>query len=342
MPARSSPRLYVPLLALAAFVALPPFFPPFYMNMAILFLLFAIWGHAWNIIGGYGNSLSLGHAAFVALGAYVPTMLLRSFEITPILGMAAGMIAAMAVAALVGWITFRLKGAYFAIGTLAIITLMHYLVLHFRSVTGGAQGISVPFRGHDPLYLQFSQNIYYYYILLAMAILVTWIMHRFDRSQLGFHLRAAGQDEPAAQSIGIDTRKVKLWAFLLSAAITAAAATIYAQFIYHIDPFYVVHIQLSILILLPAVIGGPATVWGPVVGAALLVPVEQFAQRELGGTYAGGQLILYGLVVILVLRYLPEGILGVVSRGYHAVLARLPGSAADPVLAGSSTRGGHP
>jgi branched-chain amino acid transport system permease protein len=324
-PPLTAPQVYVPALFLVAALVAPQWFSPFYLNMAILFLLFAIWGHAWNIIGGYGNSLSLGHAAFVALGAYVPTMLLRSFELTPLLGVFAGMLAAMAVAAFVGWVTFRLKGAYFAIGTLAIITLLHYLTLHFRGITGGAQGISVPFRGHDPLYLQFSSNLYYYYILLAMAVLVTWIMHRFDRSQFGYHLRAAGQEETAAQSIGIDTRKVKLWGFLLSAAITAAAATVYTQFIYHIDPFYVVHIRLSILILLPAVIGGLGTVWGPVVGAALLVPIEQIAQRELGGTYAGGQLILYGLVVILVLRYRPEGIVGLVGRAYQALLRALPG-----------------
>jgi branched-chain amino acid transport system permease protein len=222
-------------------------------------------------------------------------------------------------------VTFRLKGAYFAIATLAIITLLHYMTLHFRGVTGGAQGITVPYRGHDPLFLQFETNHYYYYILLAMAVLVTWIMHRFDRSQFGFHLRAAGQDEVAAQALGIDTRKVKLWGFMLSAAITAVAATIYTQFIYHIDPFYIVHIQLSILILLPAVIGGPATVWGPVVGAALLVPVEQFAQRELGGTYAGAQLILYGVVVILVLRYRPDGIIGTISWLYGGLIKRLPG-----------------
>jgi branched-chain amino acid transport system permease protein len=321
----TSPRLYVPLVVLTAFLVVPQWFSTFYMNMAILFLLFAIWGHAWNIIGGYGNSLSLGHAAFVALGAYVPTLLLRSYELTPLVGVVFGALAAMGLAAFVGWVTFRLKGAYFAIATLAIITLLHYMTLHFRGVTGGAQGITVPFRGHDPLYLQFETNHYYYYILLGMALLVTWIMHRFDRSQFGFHLRAAGQDEVAAQALGIDTRKVKLWGFMLSAAITAVAATVYTQFIYHIDPFYIVHIQLSILILLPAVIGGPATVWGPVVGAALLVPVEQFAQRELGGTYAGAQLILYGVVVILVLRYRPDGIIGPISWLYGGLLKRLPG-----------------
>lgn len=321
----SSPRTYVPLLLLMALVLSPIWFTPFYLNMAILFLLFAIWGHAWNIIGGYGNSLSLGHAAFVALGAYVPTLLLRAYDLTPLIGMFPGMAAAVALAAFVGWVTFRLKGAYFAIATLAIMALMHYMTLHFRSVTGGAQGVSVPYRGSDPLYLQFTNNLYYYYILLAMALLVTWIVWRFDRSQFGYHLRAAGQDEVAARSIGIDTRKVKLWAFMLSAAITAAAATVYAQFIYHLDPFYVVHVRLAILILLPAVIGGPATVWGPVVGAALLVPVEQIAQRELGGTYAGAQLILYGLVVIVILRYRPDGLVGMLQPIYEALLQRLPG-----------------
>ncbi len=325
MPPVTSPRTYVPILALAIFAASPLWLGSFYLNMAILFLVFAIWGHAWNVIGGYGNSLSLGHAAFVALGAYVPTLLLRWYDVTPLVGVVFGMMGAMGVAAFVGWATFRLKGAYFAIATLAIITVMHYATLHFRGITGGAQGITVPFRGNDPLFLQFQNAAAYFYILLGLALLVTWVMHRFARSQFGFHLRAAGLDELAAQSVGIETRKVKLLAFVMSAAITAAAATVYTQFIYHIDPFFVVHVQLSILILLPVVIGGPATVWGPVVGAALLVPLEQLAQRELGGTYAGAQLILYGIVVILVLRYLPEGILGFVARVYDRVLAVLPG-----------------
>ena len=155
----SSPRTYVPLLLLMALVLSPIWFTPFYLNMAILFLLFAIWGHAWNIIGGYGNSLSLGHAAFVALGADVPTLLLRAYDLTPLIGMFPGMAAAVALAAFVGWVTFRLKGAYFAIATLAIMALMHYMTLHFRSVTGGAQGVSVPYRGSDPLYLQFTNNL---------------------------------------------------------------------------------------------------------------------------------------------------------------------------------------
>lgn len=321
----SSPRLYLPVLALVAFAAGAVWFSPFYLNMAILFLLFAIWGHAWNIIGGYGNSLSLGHAAFVTLGAYIPTLLLKNFGLTPLVGVFAGMAAAIVLAAFVGWVTFRLKGAYFAIGTLAIITLIHYLVLHFRDLTGGSQGLSVPFRGNDPLYLQFSSNLGYFYILLAMALVITWVMYRFDRSQFGYHLRAAGQDELAARSIGIDTKRVKLKGFMLSAAITAAAATVYAQFIYHLSPMYVVHLQLSVLILLPVVIGGSGTVWGPVLGAALLVPVEQLAQRELGGSYAGAQLILYGLVVIIIMRYRPDGIIGPLSKVYECVVAHLPG-----------------
>ncbi len=325
MPPLTSPRFYVPAIALLLFAVGPVWYTPFYLNMAILFLLFTVWGHAWNIIGGYGNSLSLGHAAFVALGAYVPTLLLLEYELTPLLGVFPGVLAAIVVAAFVGWITFRLKGAYFAIGTLAIITLMHYLVLHFRDLTGGSQGLSVPYRGNDPLYLQFSNNLGYFYILLVMAVAITFVMHRFDRSQFGYHLRAAGQDELAARSIGIDTKRVKLWGFMLSAAITAAAATVYAQFIYHLAPLYVVHLQLSILILLPVVIGGSGTVWGPVVGAALLVPVEQLAQRELGGTYAGAQLILYGLVVIIVVLYRPAGIVGPLGRVYDRALAYLPG-----------------
>jgi branched-chain amino acid transport system permease protein len=125
---------------------------------------------------------------FYCLGL-MPTLLLRQYELSPLIGVFAGMAAAVVLAAFVGWVTFRLKGAYFAIGTLAIITLMHYLVLHFRDLTGGSQGLSVPFRGHDPLYLQFSSNLGYFYILLVMAVVITWIMHRFDRSQFGWWFR---------------------------------------------------------------------------------------------------------------------------------------------------------
>lgn len=325
MSALATPRVYVPLLILALFLVAPRWMTPFYLNMAILFLLFAVWGHAWNIIGGYANSLSLGHSAFVAMGAYAPVLLLRNYEITPIIGVWLGVLLSMGLAVLVGWATFRLRGAYFAIATLAMISLLHYLVLHFRGLTGGAQGITVPFRGHDPLYLQFDSNVYYYYILLVLAVLVTWIMQVFERSRLGYHVRATGQDETAAQAIGIDTRAAKMQAFLLSAAITAFGGTIYAMFVYHIDPFYVVHVQFSILIVLPAVVGGLGTVWGPVIGAAILVPVEQLAQRELGGTYAGAQLILYGLVVILILRYRPEGAIHWLARPYTRFLRALPG-----------------
>lgn len=321
------PKVYVPVLVLLALLLLPFWTSPSQLNIAVLTLLFIVLAQAWNIIGGYGNSLSLGHAAFFAMGAYGSTLLFVRYELTPLIGLWVGIFLALVLAALVGWATLRLRGAYFAIATLAIVVLMHLLILTFRGLTGGAQGVRLPYRGPDPLYLQFSGDLPYYYIMLFFAGLATYLIYRLERSQLGYHLRATGQDEVAAQSIGINTPWVKLKALFLSAAITALGGTLYIQYIYLIDPFYVVSVEFSLLIAIPAVIGGMSTVWGPVVGAALLIPIDQYTQNWLGGTYAGAQLIVYGLILLLIVRYRPDGIIGWVESAYEWLLRRLPGGA---------------
>jgi branched-chain amino acid transport system permease protein len=321
------PKVYVPLFVLLVLLLLPSWASRAQLNIAVLVLLFIVLAQAWNIIGGYGNSLSLGHAAFFSMGAYGSTLLFVQYGLTPLIGLWIGILLAIILAALVGWATLRLRGAYFAIATLAVVVLMQLLVLTFRDFTGGAQGVRLPFRGADPLYLQFMGDSPYYYIMLFFAGLATYLIYRLERSQLGYHLRATGQDEIAAQAIGINTPWVKLRALFLSAAITALGGTLYVQYIYLIDPFYVVSVQFSILIAIPAIIGGVSTVWGPVVGAVLLIPIDQYTQKWLGGTQAGAQLIVYGLILLLVIRYRPSGIIEWVERGYAWLLRRLPGGA---------------
>jgi branched-chain amino acid transport system permease protein len=321
------PKVYVPLLVLVALLLMPSWASRTQLNIAVLVLLFVILAQAWNIIGGYGNSLSLGHAAFFAMGAYGSTLLLVRYDVTPLIGLWLGVLLALMLAALVGWATLRLRGAYFAIATLAVVVLMQLLVLTFRDFTGGAQGVRIPFLGVDPLYLQFVGDAPYYYIVLFFAGLATYLIYRLEHSQLGYRLRATGQDETAAQAIGINTPWVKLKALFLSAAITALGGTLYVQYVYLIDPFYVVSVQFSILIAIPAILGGVSTVWGPVAGAVLLIPIDQYTQRLLGGTQAGAQLIVYGLILLLVIRYRPNGIIEWVERGYKWLLRRLPGGA---------------
>jgi branched-chain amino acid transport system permease protein len=298
-------------------VLLPLVATSFQITIATTVYLFIVLGHAWNIIGGYGNRLSLGHAAFFAVGAYTSTIILIRWDVPPPIGILAAMAVSCVLAVAVGFATLRLEGAYFAIATLAIVVLVELLILQFDGLTEGARGLVVPFRGHDPLYLQFGTSTPFYYIFLVAAVLTVWLMHRFEGSRLGYRLRAAGQDENAARSVGIDTPRVRLRALMISAAVTAAAGTLYAQYVYVLDPVYLASVDLSVLIAVVPVVGGVSTVWGPVVAAAVLVPIEQYFRALLPSTYAGAQLMLYGVILIFVLRYRPDGLWGMVTSARH-------------------------
>ncbi len=320
-----NPKGYVPGLLLLLLIVLPYLLPnPFYVHIAIMMAIFVVLGGAWNIIGGYGGQLSLGHAAFFGTGAYVSTLLVNAYGVSPWITLWLGGLVALLLSVPVGIICFRLQGPYFAIATIGLAEALRLLVLHFRDITNGAQGLTVPFKGNAPWLLQFDSKFPYYYIALVMAIVTVLITRRMERARLGHYLVAIGQNQDAAEALGINSSRAKAKALALSAFITGVAGVFYAQYTYVIHPDSAFGLGLSIQIALVAIVGGVGTVLGPALGAVIMEFFIQSTQILFAGQYPGLELMVYGGLLVAVILWRPRGVFSWFARVYGWVVARLP------------------
>ena len=285
----------------------------FAIDIGIRVLLFAFIGVAWNLMGGYAKQLSLGHAAFFGLGAYTSTILLIRFEISPWVGMLAGGVVAMLASLPIGALCFRLRGPYFAIATIATAQVLMLLFLKFRDFAWGAEGTTIPNLGDAPLMMQFDGKYPYYYIALALLTIGLLITYAIERSWIGYYLVAVGEDEDAAEAVGVDALRMKRYIYLISAFLTALAGTFYVQYIYFIDPNVAFSFNVSVEAALVSIVGGIGTLWGPVLGTVLLEPTSALLQSWLGGGRGGVQLTVYSLILIAVILYRPAGLIGVLT-----------------------------
>jgi len=285
----------------------------FAIDIGIRVLLFAFIGVAWNLMGGYAKQLSLGHAAFFGLGAYTSTILLIRFEISPWVGMLAGGFVAMLASLPIGALCFRLRGPYFAIATIATAQVLMLLFLKFRDFAWGAEGTTIPNLGDAPLMMQFDGKFPYYYIALALLTIGLLITYAIERSWIGYYLVAVGEDEDAAEAVGVDALRMKRQIYLISAFLTALAGTFYVQYIYFIDPNVAFSFNVSVEAALVSIVGGIGTLWGPVLGTVLLEPTSALLQSWLGGGRGGVQLTVYSLILIAVILYRPAGLIGVLT-----------------------------
>ena len=285
----------------------------FAIDIGIRVLLFAFIGVAWNLMGGYAKQLSLGHAAFFGLGAYTSTILLIRFEISPWVGMLAGGVVAMLASLPIGALCFRLRGPYFAIATIATAQVLMLLFLKFRDFAWGAEGTTIPNLGDAPLMMQFDGKFPYYYIALALLTIGLLITYAIERSWIGYYLVAVGEDEDAAEAVGVDALRMKRYIYLISAFLTALAGTFYVQYIYFIDPNVAFSFNVSVEAALVSIVGGIGTLWGPVLGTVLLEPTSALLQSWLGGGRGGVQLTVYSLILIAVILYRPAGLIGVLT-----------------------------
>jgi branched-chain amino acid transport system permease protein len=302
-------------LAAAALLAFPLIETrPYPRHVMILIFLYAMLAQGWNLLAGYCGQISLGHAVFFGTGAYTSSMLVKLVGLSPWLGMLAGVALAVALSQVIGYPVFRLRGHYFAIATIAVGEIVQTLVINWDWV-GGARGVFVPITGHSLWAFQFTDKAAYYYIalgFLAMACAVTW---RIERSRTGFYFRAIREDQDAAASLGVPVARYKLRAMALSAALTAMGGTFYAQFVLFIDPESVLPTSLSILICLVAVLGGVGTLWGPLLGAAVLLPLSEWTRIAFGGTGKAMDLLIFGGLIVLISVVQPGGLMAFLQRG---------------------------
>ena len=282
------------------------------------FTLVFIWGAfagAWNIIGGYTGMVSLGHNAFFGIGAYTSTLLMLHFGLTPWLGMFVGGILACIVGILLGIICFRLRSHYFALATLAFGQVTSIIAMNWRSLTNGAEGLAMPIK--PSLYhMAFESKLSYLYIGLALLIIVLAISYLIENSKLGYYLTAFKENEEAARALGVKTGKVRLIAMAISSFLAAVMGTFYAQYLVYIDPSAVVRIQISVQVALFAIVGGLGTVLGPAIGALIFIPITIALRAVLGTAMPGLHMIIYGVILILVLLYMPKGIYGTLVQKF--------------------------
>lgn len=311
------------LLLLVAFALVPAVTNnAYYLDTLVFILLWAAMGCCWNLAGGYGGLVSLGHAVFFGVGAYTSTLLYLRLGWSPWLGVIAGMALSACLALGIGLVSLRLRGPFFSLVTLAFAEVAGIVATNWRGLTKGAEGLSIPFQpGFGNMIFADKTP----YVVLALALLVTTygICLAVERSPLGYYLLAVREDEDAARAVGVRAVRTKIVAFALSAALMAACGTVFAQYVLYIDPASIFSFDLSVQVVLLTVVGGAGRAGGPILGALLLTPLAQTLRVWLGRTAPGLHLVVYGVLLIVIVLRLPQG-LGPAVASWRSAWRRRP------------------
>ena len=328
------------LLALAGLCLFPNFVAsPYALHLMILLFLSTIMGQSWNIVGGYAGQYSVGHAAYFGTGAYTTMLLMQQWHVPPWYGVWAGMAVSVVVALIVGSICFRLRGPYFVLASIAVAEILRLSAMNLKEITNGAEGILAteipPFSVAGKLITDFSTKVPFYFIGLALVVLTIAVTFVVQHSKLGYYFQAIREDQDAAHSLGINLTFHKNVALIISATLTSLAGSFYAIYIGFIDPPTVLGLDISVQIVLICIIGGIGTIYGPVVGSLVLVPLSEglrsniiaeaifktgavsedsgvgvFLKENLAHAHA----LIYGVLVVIVILFMPDGVLGFVRK----------------------------
>lgn len=310
-PAGGHWALHAGLLAVA--LAFPLVFPsPFMVNFGVLALFYAFIGQSWNIAGGFAGQLSFGHVVFFGAGAYASTILQLRLGFSPWLGLPASAVAGAVVGLVIGFLSFRagLKGSYFALITLAFAEVLR-IVANSVEITGGGLGLLIPAKAGAANF-QFAERIGFYYLILALTAGSVAIAVWLKRSRFGAQLAAIRENEDAARALGIDVFTEKIKVMMLSGAICGMGGCFFAQYFLYIDPVIAFGVDKSVEMLLVSMIGGAGTVYGPLIGAVLLAAISDTA-RVLTDVQ-GLSLVLYGGLLVVIIAFLPNGLIDLFSR----------------------------
>ncbi len=301
-------------VVLALVIAYPLLFStPFQQRLGALILLYAIAASAWNIVGGYAGQISVGHVVFFGCGAYASMAAYAHFALPPLVGIPAGIFVSVLIAAVIGVPTLRLSGHYFSMATIAVAELVRLIVTNTEYL-GAAVGLSGPTVPRTVLDLSFTSALPYYYLFLSVLVITLGITWWMANSRMGFYLRAIKDSERAARSLGAPVSRTKLYAFMLSAGLTSVAGALYSMMFGFIDPESGLGILISVKMLIMAALGGAGLLFGPLVGAAILVPLEEISNNLLGSRGAGLTFVVYGAIIVIIARFQPGGILALVNR----------------------------
>jgi branched-chain amino acid transport system permease protein len=308
---RTLPALGVGLLALIPLAGAGDY----YLHVLILVLLWSFIYTGWSIMGRFGL-VSLGHGAFLGIGAYTVTMLWNHFGITPWLGIPAALLLTGLTALVIGYpcFRFRITGHYFALVTLALSEVVRLLIVALRDYTGGSLGVTPRTALADTSFslyaLQFAHKEVWFYVMLGFWLLGLWIWRQVDRSMARLAMQAISQEEDAAASVGIDVTRTKLKVTLISAAMTAMGGCLYGQYQVYINPETVSGIAISLQIVFAVIAGGMFVQLGPTVGALFTLLLAESLRVTVGHEVHGLDGTIYGLLLVIFIIYMPKGILG--------------------------------
>lgn len=303
-------KSFVVLLILAALHVLPWTIPSHITHTIIMIFIFTIMGQGWNVLGGYVGQFSFGHALFFGLGAYTSTLLFLHLGLSPWIGIVFACAVSISVGLFVGLLSFRygLSGPFFALIMLAFAEIFHLISTTWDAV-GGSLGLLIPLEGTAPALMQFSSKIPFYYISLWFMVAALYLVLQFERTRTGLYFLAVREDKDAAEALGVNTFKSQMTGMAISAGLTAIGGTIYAQYLLYIDPDITFGVINSVEIMVRPIIGGPGTVLGPLLGSIVLTPLSEFT-REIFQSYSGVYLMIYGIVLVIVIMFLPDGLIG--------------------------------
>lgn len=290
----------------------PVFFKSgFMLHMYCLIFFYIALTAAWNI-PAFGGQLSLGHASFFGLGAYTAAILYVKYGISPWLGLLGAIVVAVLGGLILSLPLVRLRGPFFTLASIAFAEVLRMIAIDWRELTNGSEGIIIPFKP-ALMNLTFQSGEPFYYIFLFLAIGIVYLTHRIRYSALGYHLKATASNDDAAKALGVNTSLTQIIALMWSSGITGVLGVFYVFYVYSLEPQTFFSLDLfSLQPALNGIIGGMGTVWGPILGAILMTPLGEFLRYYLGTVQQGLNFVVYGLVLVLTVRFIPGGIISLI------------------------------
>ena len=299
---KALPLIIAGLLAVLPLLGLSSY----WMHILILLIMWSVIGMAWNLLGGYCGQVSFGHAAFFGLGAYTAGILYQKLGISAWWGLPLSLVVVSIGALIIGFICLRLKGPFFALGTLAMGVILRVTAENLTGITEGDLGIMLQER-------TWIEKTWYFYIALGLAVVTFIAVKMIIESKLGYYFVAIREDQDAAESLGINTTLYKTIALSLSAVITGLAGAFYTNYMGYIDPKIVFALHdISIVTIMVVMVGGVATFWGPFVGAVIMVFLAEIIRTipKLGAAHH----TFFGILLIIIIIFLPNGIIGDIQK----------------------------
>lgn len=296
----------------------------YYLDTLIFIVLWAAMAACWNLVGGYGGLVSLGHSVFFGLGAYASTILYLELGLSPWIGLVAGALLSMLFALGIGLVSFRLRGPFFSLVTLAFAEVGGIVATNWRPLTKGAEGLSIPY---EPGFANmiFAGKVPYVYLCLGLLTVIYLVCFAIERSRLGYRILAVREDEDAARTLAVRVLRTKTLVFVISAALMSACGTVFAQYVLYIDPASMFSFDVSVQVVLLTVVGGSGKAGGPILGSLLLTPLAQGLRASLGNAAPGLHLVVYGALLIVIVLWLPRGVGPMVFEQWTAWRRRLAG-----------------